>query len=372
MLFGTTPDIINHLLNNLPKDQAGNTGYAQGNLVYWGRLPEIFANTTVRRVWDFNAQDIDANVPTIVQVNGSPIGAPVHFVLYIGENKLIDPWDGKVKPVGTYTAQSYAVIKGEGVASVDSYYKGLDLTNEESMKVAVDVWDRLQKGELIEKSMLQTMAADVGITDPITDKEGFLDRFKKKITEYISYAAQVADYRKRYEDEQLKNIDLNSALSKVSGENQDNAVKAYESEHLANARGDYLHMVADKLDITYNPSDEKVLIEEILREIEERNRKLSEAPHETQLSGILKILIAMGINNYLIGKGYKPIDATTPDSQVVTKVNEYLSDMANELITAKSPDPLSPVPSSPVLHSIPKRKTFLEWVVGLFIEGGEK
>lgn len=43
--------------------------------------------------------------------------------------------------------------QNQGGGDMANMYKGLDLSNQESMKVAVDVWDRVQKGEFVEKTL---------------------------------------------------------------------------------------------------------------------------------------------------------------------------------------------------------------------------
>lgn len=156
MIIGTTPDVVNARLNTLPKDAEGNTGFAQGNLVYWSRIEEAFPGIKVRRVWSYDNADVLASVPNvIVQVNGAPIGVPMHFVRFVGNKKIHDPWDGQEKPTSTYAVQSYAVLSGKwNKPQEGDYYKNYDLTNKDSMRIAVDVLVRVQSGELVDKSQI--------------------------------------------------------------------------------------------------------------------------------------------------------------------------------------------------------------------------
>jgi hypothetical protein len=41
------------------------------------------------------------------------------------------------------------------------YYKGLDLTNKDSMRVAVDAWERVTSGQLVEKTRLEVALAEI-------------------------------------------------------------------------------------------------------------------------------------------------------------------------------------------------------------------
>jgi hypothetical protein len=50
----------------------------------------------------------------LVEVDGKPIGGYRHWVVYIGNGKMIDPWDGKEKSTSSYPSPlSYCVIGGK-------------------------------------------------------------------------------------------------------------------------------------------------------------------------------------------------------------------------------------------------------------------
>lgn len=107
MIVDTTPDIVNERLKTA-------NGFANQNLVIWAKVDEAFPGIKTRRVWNYDNADVLANVPNvIVQVDGSPIGATMHFVRFVGNKLLHDPWDGKEKPTSTYRTQSYAVLTGK-------------------------------------------------------------------------------------------------------------------------------------------------------------------------------------------------------------------------------------------------------------------
>lgn len=106
MILERTPDVVNDRMLSV-------NGFYQGNLVIWDRIPAAFPELveSVRRVWSYNNDDVKANVPVVVQVDGSPIGAPVHFVVYKGNQQLADPWGGVIRPTYSYVPNSYCVIK---------------------------------------------------------------------------------------------------------------------------------------------------------------------------------------------------------------------------------------------------------------------
>lgn len=83
--------------------------YVEQNLVYWVKVPDALSNLVFKwRSWTYNNKEvldwIKKGFPVIVQVDAAPIGSPRtdHYVVFIGDQKLIDPWDGKIKPTSTY------------------------------------------------------------------------------------------------------------------------------------------------------------------------------------------------------------------------------------------------------------------------------
>jgi hypothetical protein len=161
MLLDTTPDVVNNRL-------IGNNGYLNGNLVIWGKIPDAFPGVTCRREWAYNNTDVKNNVPCIVQVDGTPIGGTIHFVVYIGNGQLVDPWDGQVKPTSTYTAQSYAVIKGTWTAPQDQQEIIDQLRTERDRN-----WNWLKEQEQV----------NTDLTAQLEVVKGENERFKKELEE---------------------------------------------------------------------------------------------------------------------------------------------------------------------------------------------
>lgn len=103
MLAGLT-DVLD--TNNRMKKYGGFSG----PLIYWSQVPQALKNLTfigrykiynndVVRDWVYNKK-----TPVIVEVDAGPIGSPQmsHFVLYIGDGKLVDPWAGKIRPTSDF------------------------------------------------------------------------------------------------------------------------------------------------------------------------------------------------------------------------------------------------------------------------------
>lgn len=115
-------------VNQIMKDKGGFSG----NLVWWSKLPQCFPQLTkvgVPVAYD-NTQVknlIDKGYPVIVNVDGSPIGAPDHWVLFVGDQTMLDPWDGKGKPTSSYKVKKYVAIE---VTAVADPLKQLQIENE--------------------------------------------------------------------------------------------------------------------------------------------------------------------------------------------------------------------------------------------------
>lgn len=107
MIVGTTPDVVNERMKQV-------AGFAEGNLVIWAKIDEAFPGIHARRVWTYDNADVKANIKRVlVEVDGKPIGGYRHWVVYVGSQKLYDPWDGKEDPTSDYpNPVSYCVLEG--------------------------------------------------------------------------------------------------------------------------------------------------------------------------------------------------------------------------------------------------------------------
>lgn len=74
---------------------------------------------------------------------GNSTGPHLHWGYYTFPRNRQNGYNGFIDQSG--------LIQGGG-SNVANYYKGYDLTNQDSMKVAVDVLVRVQGGELVDKS----------------------------------------------------------------------------------------------------------------------------------------------------------------------------------------------------------------------------
>lgn len=109
------------MLANLPPDEVNKrllsvNGYAETNLIVWDKIHAAIPYLTFEfrsYVYD-NAKVSDAIKKyggCLVEVDGAPIGGSKHWVLYVGNQKLYDPWDGKEKPTSSYKTLGYSTIQ---------------------------------------------------------------------------------------------------------------------------------------------------------------------------------------------------------------------------------------------------------------------
>ena len=108
MLLGTTPDVV-----------AKNDIFT-GNLVVWAKLVGKGSPVSIKSAFRYYTYRNDVALETIrlygavlVEVDARVIGgAPSgkHWVLFVGNQKAFDPWDGKVYPTSRYTLTGMAVL----------------------------------------------------------------------------------------------------------------------------------------------------------------------------------------------------------------------------------------------------------------------
>jgi len=130
MLAGLTPKQVNERLINV-------RGYAQSssgvfNLIIWSKIQEAipwlqfeWRNYTYNSDADNNRvkQAIDKNGICLVEVDfdGTPRTDDRHWVGYIGNQKMNDPWTGTERPTSTYSiAKGYAIVNKTGQPPTDS------------------------------------------------------------------------------------------------------------------------------------------------------------------------------------------------------------------------------------------------------------
>lgn len=108
MYLGTTPDAVNERLKAV-------NGFSQETLVIWAKIAEAFPGVSITKIgWKYDNNDVKNNTPCLIEVDfdGTPRTDDRHWVVYVGNQKLYDPWTGTERSTSTYPALSYRLIKG--------------------------------------------------------------------------------------------------------------------------------------------------------------------------------------------------------------------------------------------------------------------
>jgi len=104
-----TPDQVNE---NLKKVKAFS-----GALLYWSRVPLAYPSLKwIKRAYNYNNVEVGwyvygKKLPVLVEVNASSIGAVRHWVLFIGNRQMCDPWVGKIEPTNKYPLTGYSLYQ---------------------------------------------------------------------------------------------------------------------------------------------------------------------------------------------------------------------------------------------------------------------
>lgn len=121
MLAGLTPDVINQRMKD-------SNAFANTNLVIWNKIKEAIPHLEFD--WrgytyenDRVSKAVEEHGGCLVEVDFDGTGRDDdrHWVLFIGNKKLYDPWTGTERPTSTYKKLlGYAVIKTLDVEPVES------------------------------------------------------------------------------------------------------------------------------------------------------------------------------------------------------------------------------------------------------------
>lgn len=201
MIIGTTPDIVNERMKSVG-------GFASRNLVIWAKIEEAFPGIKVRRVWSYDNTDVKSNLPCIVEVDGQPIGGSRHFVVYVGNQKLYDPWDGHIDATTDYpNPLSYAVLSGrwEGQSESDSDTQKII----DELRTARDHNWELYQGQVAETGMVKERVAELEseVSQLRTDREQLtkdVNSCETQVGQYLDQLSKITDEDKSTSEQLLE------------------------------------------------------------------------------------------------------------------------------------------------------------------------
>jgi len=145
-------------LNGLLKGSSfSNSAFAGStkNLINWTQLNK-YTNGVITHIWRGYGYD-STKINEAISKHGFCLvevlnGGTKHWIVAIGNQKALDPLTGGEIPTSKYPYwtgwSELKVVEGE---TDMTEYKGYDLDNKESMKVAIDLLIRVQNGEYVKK-----------------------------------------------------------------------------------------------------------------------------------------------------------------------------------------------------------------------------
>ena len=265
MVADTPPNEMNELLKE-------NNAYANGNLVIWSKIPGF---NFIERVKFYNNQGvkdvIDKYGFCLVEVDydGKPrTTKDKHWVLFIGNKRMIDPWTGNEVDTNKYPVLTgYCVLESANPSANSG-----DMTKE--LKACLEALHG-ENGVIKEKEALQRKYdEDVsGLNTTIADKQKEIDSLKPKVN--------TAESKAQEWEINFKEL-INSLASKL-GCKHDRAAIIAQVEGLitiedqkASVEGDYASAIGD-----LNTANEKIqeLQDKLESEVKPMSKKKIDFKH---------------------------------------------------------------------------------------------
>ena len=194
--IGTTPDVVNEKLTAL--DGYADDGTGNKSLIIWDKIKEAFPEWTASYHAPYDntvvVAMLGAGNKVLVEVGAQPIGGDgLHCTQYLGNAKCINCWpnpavevetsffpDVKAFVVLTKVAVAEPVAPVESAAPVENpnIYKGLDLTNTDSVKAAIDTWKDVEDGVFVRKDAMPDAPIVTLSNLPVHEKEAVMNRIQ--------------------------------------------------------------------------------------------------------------------------------------------------------------------------------------------------
>lgn len=334
-VLGVTPDVVNSILKTV--------GGFSGALVIWAKLAIAFPGITVNRVWTYNNDDVlnqlAANNQVIVEVPAAPIGGTgSHWVQYIGNHQLKDPWTGTIRPTTDFpNPTGYAVFSGKYQAAenpapstsavnsegLNTY--GLDPTNESSNQIVFQTWHDVSQGLYVPVAQYNALN---------NSTETLRENFDKLKGKYDTLSTELTT--------------VNGTLETLKKSDYDYGVEAKEAKDLADTYTKYMNDFANELQLADNNQTEQQVHDEIIKEIIQlrANQKTTEgevAPDKTLttwengLKNIVDWMLSHGLNEWLKEQGVQLVNFDgKPEEDVSERIIAYLDDRFHQIDILKA------------------------------------
>lgn len=271
-ILETTPDVVNTKLKEVK-------GFSGANVI-WAQIPLAFPQLKlVWRDYKYDNQKALDNIPLLIEVSGEKLSNPrgKHWVVFIGNKQMMDPWTGVVKASSWYGAPT-------GMATVElnpDYEPGEEKlyteTQMTSMRDQRDANHNLYKTEKTlhsvtstelkgiednnkieletEKKRLKTIADNMGIMHLSSEVDTERPKlWAKVVTESASfgkYKDGYDEFKLKYEQE-VEGRALDLAAHQVALQELKNELKLEQDKN--NKKVDN---IAKKIEVALEQNDEK-------------------------------------------------------------------------------------------------------------------
>lgn len=271
------------------------------NLLVWSALPKAFPQIKSNGIPEAYNNDVaigmlNKGIPVIVEVDGTPIGAPSHWILLIGGGKMCDPWTGKIEATSKYAIRKLVRWEMQTVAqptndlqaclnahkkAVDDYnvlnkeFEAKKLELAETEKRLIQEKDQAIKDKEITIRNLQTKLSDnkVELSSCGTNLESANSNYKVYMKKATDLQNKVDDLERKLKtasdsleeadkklaevsDNRQKLIEVEEALSK-SEKRVKSETKKYEDTK------ELLNLLNKKIEKDYIPSVKQPILRAI-------------------------------------------------------------------------------------------------------------
>lgn len=254
-----------------------------------------------------------------------------HFVLCTGVNGVVTI----ANPL-TKKQEDFSQLYGDPVTNITkvTVYKGTPSVIE----------DQAVRNEAnINWNCFLEVTSHLGLQADPSNKIGTVIKVKEKIDSYISqiasYTKALEDLKKSNEESQRLVLSLKNEMSEIHKQDASFGEEAYDAQHKVNELQEGLQKIGKTMELQYDPTNDKKLIDEILSEIAHKNKIIEDTNNnEAQiLKNIVTLFISMGINNYLPKVNKPQIDAEDINDETYKSIFLYLEQLTKEFLSLTTP-----------------------------------
>lgn len=314
--------------------------YAEGKNLADDALTRVFPDIILQQSIDYTNSPADLNLIKELlkdQTNWVVLKIKIeppfntHFVLCTGVNGIVTI----ANPI-TKKQEDFAQLYGDPVTNITkvTVYKGMpSVIEDQAVRTEANInWNCFLE-----------VVAHLGLQADSNNKQGSVASAKEKIDSYISqigsYTKALEELKKANEESSRLVLSLKNEMAEIHKQDATFGEEAYDAQHKVNELQEGLQKIGKTMELQYDPTNDKKLIDEILTEIARKNRIIKEVDSEEDqiLKNIVKLFISMGINNYLPKINKPQITEEDIDEETYKSIFAYLEQLTKEFLSLTAP-----------------------------------